>query len=565
MTDALGLGSLKIDPNTNRVRMNAMSSGIDTGALVDAMVDARKIPALRIERNIQVGEAKVAAYQDLKTVMTAMQRALEGLRNPPGFNGLDANLFERKEAYFSSNTATSPATLLGIQATNRAEVGSFDLTITSLATAHKVMSHAVADRAAPGLVADTLTIGLGTGPTAEIAVTAEMSLGQLRDAINTQSATTGVRASILQIADGDARLVLTGQKTGAGNDIVVGGDAGNLATLGFAEPANQLSQATDAEFLVDNVPVIRPTNTVTDLYGGLTIDLYQADPGTTVKVEVEPSFGAARDQLFAFVDAYNALRDLIESQSFVGEAGGVDKVASPLFGDPLLRSLGQSLGLALGGSVAGLGPNAPSTLGQIGIAVGRDNRLEIDTAKLDQMLLTDPGAVRRVFEFDAQISSPDLAIFQRPVNLPSNAFTVEKDGGQWLLKDGTQTLVLEATGNTLRAPKGSAYDGLTMFYVGQDDPTEPIAVTATQGLADRLHGLLERAVGLVDGSIDQAIEGTEKQIETWRKDVERIDARAEAYREILVERFGRLETALSLSEAMLKQIRTQTDAMFARN
>ncbi|TVQ29933.1 MAG: hypothetical protein EA356_15570 [Geminicoccaceae bacterium] len=564
MTDALGLGSLNIDPNTNRVRMNAMSSGIDTGALVEALTDAKKTPAIRLERNIEVGEAKIAAYQDLRTVLGAMQNALDGLRNPPGFNSIDNNLFEKKEAYFSSNTGVQPHTLLGIQTTNRAELGRFDLEITSLATGHKVMSHSIADRAAPGLQDGTLTIGLGSGETADIAVTEGMTLGQLRDAINTQSATTGVRASILQVAEGDHRLVLTGQKTGTGQDIVVTGEAANVALLGLGEPTNQLSAAANAEFFVDGIPASRPTNTITDLYSGLTIDLYQADPNTKITIEVEPSYGAARDQLYEFVDAYNTLRDLIDSQNLVVGEGGVDRVASPLFGDSLLRSLGQSLGLAVGGSVAGLGA-APSTLGQLGITMGRDNRLEIDGAKLDQMLLTDPSAVRRVFEFDAQISSPDLAIFRRPASLPSNSFTIEKDAGDWLLKDGTNTLVLEATGNTLRAPKGSAYDGLTLFYVGQGDPTEPITITATQGLADRLHGLLERAVGLVDGSIDRAIEGTEQQIDTWRKDIERINARAEAYRDVLIERFGRLETALSLSESMLKHVRTQTDAMFARN
>ncbi len=565
MPDALGLGSLAIDPNTNRVRMNAMSSGIDTAALVDAMVDARKIPALRIEQKIKVGEAKVAAYQDLRTVLTAMQSALQGLRNPPGINGVDENLFERKEAYFSSNTTTSPATLVGIQATNRADVGSFDLTIGSLATAHKVMSHAVADKTAPGLVDDTLTVGLGSGPQASIAVSADMSLGALRDAINAKSGETGVRASILQIGPDDARLVLTGQKTGSGNDIVVGGDAANLATLGFTAPENQLAAATNAEFLVDNVPVTRPTNTITDLYSGLTIDLYQADPGTTVTVQVERSFAAARDRIFEFVDAYNTLRDLTTSQNAVSEAGSVDKLASPLFGDSLLRSLSQSLGLELGNAVKGLGAGQPSTLGELGITVGSDNRLQIDTAKLDQKLLTDPGAVRRVFEFDAQISSPDLSIFQRPTHLPSNAFTVEKEGGEWLLKDGTHTITLEVSGNTLRAPQSSAYAGLTMFYVGDGDPAAPISITATQGIADRLHGLIERAVGLVSGSIDQAIEGTEQQIDTWRRNVDRINERAETYRDVLIERFGKLETALSLSEAMLRQIRTQTDAMFARN
>lgn len=566
MTDAISsFGSLSIDPTTNRVRLNSISSGIDTEALVGAMVDAKKIPAIRYEQKIQAGEAKIAAYQDLRASLLAMQTALDGLRSPPGLLGIDRNLFERKEAYFSSSTTTSPATLLGIQATNRADVGSFALRIDGLAKSHKVMSNAVADPAALGLVADTLTIGLGGGATAEVTVDDTTTLEGLRDAINAASGTTEVRAAILKVGDADFRLVLTGQTTGSGNTIHVAGDGLNLATLGFAAPANELQAAANATFRVDDIAVERPTNTITDLYDGLTIDLYQAEPGTVVTVDVEASYGAAREQVLAFVDAYNGLRALIESQSAVAEDGKVDALAAPLFGDSLLRTVGQSMGLELGGAVQGLGADAPATLAAIGITLDAENRLQVDTAKLDDMLLTDPAAVRRLFEFEATVSSPDLAVYQRPTRLPANTFTVTKVGADWQLDDGVNTLTLEVSGDTLKAPAGSAYEGLVLFHLGTGDPPAPITIEATQGLADRLYNLIDHAVGEVDGSIGGAISGTEAQLEAWRDDVERINARAEAYREVLVERFGRLETALSLSEAMLNQVRAQTDAMFARD
>ncbi|MFW5833771.1 MAG: flagellar filament capping protein FliD [Pseudomonadota bacterium] len=565
MTDAISssLGNLTIDPSTNKARMSSMSSGLDTEALIGAMVDAKKIPAVRFEQKIEVGEAKVLAYEELQGALTAMQSALEGLRNPPGLMGADENLFERKDAYFSSNTTTQPATLLGIQATNAADVGSFDLRIGGLATSHKVMSNAVADPAALGLAAGTLTLGLGSGTTADIAVDDTTTLSGLRDAINAQRDTTGVSASILKVSDTEQRLVLTGQETGLDQTITVAGDAANLTMLGFADPANELQAAANAEFWVDDIAVERPTNTITDLYDGLTIDLYQAEPGTTVTVEVEANYAEAREQVQTFVDAYNDLRDFIDQQTAVGETGDVDKLAAPLFGDSVLRSLTQSLGLELGSAVQGLGADAPSTLGELGITLERDNRLKLDTAKLDELLLTDPKAVRRVFEFDATIDNPDLAIYDRPNSLPSNAFTVEKVGADWILDDGTDTITLEASGGTLKAPGDSSYAGLTMFYVGAADPTAPITIQATQGIADRLYNVIENATGVVDGTLAEAIESTEGQIETWQEDIDRINERADAYREVLIERFGRLETALSLSESMLNQIRTQTDAMFA--
>jgi flagellar hook-associated protein 2 len=558
----LGLGNLTIDPKTNAPRLTSMSSKIDTERLTNALYEAKLIPATRIEQKIEVGDAKVKAYGELKAKLEEMQNALDGLRNPPGLTGVDDNLFERKAAYFSSDTTTQPGTLLGVQASNRADVGSFDLTIDSLATAHKTMSQSFAGAAdtVGAAAAGTLTLGLGPGETADVAVGADMTVYDLRDAINAESATTRVEASVLKVADDDVRLVMTGRATGLDNTIDLTGPGPLTGLL----QDQTLSPASDAELTIDGVPVVRAENTITDLMDGLTIDLYQADANTKVSVEVEPDFTGAKEAIQGFVDAYNGLRDFVAGQRAVSEDGDVDRLESPLFGDSLLRSIGQELGFAVGGAVEGLAPDQPRTLAQLGIDMGEAGRLSVDGAKLDEMLLKNPGAVRDVLEFKAETSDPGLALYRHPATLPSTDFQVEKLGdGSWQLTDGTDTLTLEADGNTLKAPAGSAYDGLTMFWTDDADPAGPIDVAATQGIADRLHGAIEKAVGDVDGTIRQAVDQTKSQTDGWREDVARIEARAEDHRLMLIDKFARLETALSLSESMLTQVRAQTDAMSA--
>lgn len=562
----LGLGRLSIDPKTSAPRLTSMSSQIDTEQLTNALYEAKLIPATRIERKIEVNDAKVKAYGELEAKLEEMQRALDGLRNPPGFAGVEDNLFERKAAYFSSDTATSPASLLAVQASNRADVGSFDLTVDSLATAHKVMSDPFASAEETlGIGApETLTVGLGGGATAAVGVTPDMTVYDLRDAINAESASTNVRANVLKVADADYRLVLTGQETGAANTIQLSGAPLATARLNIAAPANELATASDARLTVDGVAVERPTNTITDLMDGLTLDLYQAEAGTTVTVEVEPDFTGAKEAIQGFVDAYNGLRDLVDRQRAVSEQGGVDKLESPLFGDSLLRTIGRELGFAVGGAVEGLASDRPTTLAQLGIDSDETGRLTVDPAKLDEMLVQDPAAVRDVLEFQSTTSDPGLAVYKHPATLPSTSFQVEKLGaGSWQLTDGVNTVALEVDGDTLKAPAGSAYDGLTMFWTDDADPAGPIDVTATQGIADRLHAAIEGAVDDIDGSIQRAIEETETQTASWREDVARIEARAEDHRLMLIDKFARLETALSLSESMLTQVRTQTDAMSA--
>ena len=497
----LGLGNLTIDPKTNSPRMSSMSSDIDTEKLTQSLYEAKLIPATRIERKIEVGEAKVAAYGELKGKLEEMQGALDGLRNPPGLTGLEDNLFENKAAYFSSDTTTQPGTLLGVQASNRAEPGKFDLVVDDLATAHKIMSDGftTADEQLGISGPETLTVGLGGGDTADVAVTADMNAYDLRDAINAESGTTRVQASVLKVADNDFRLVLTGQETGAANDINLGGATETLARLNTGDAANELAKATDAHVTIDDVPVVRGENTITDLMDGLTFDLYQAEPSTTVSVEIEPDFSGAKEALQGFVDAYNGVRDFVDGQRAMSGEGDVDELESPLFGDTLLRTIGQELGFAVGGAVQGLAADAPTTLGQVGVDMAEDGRLTLDQAALDEMLLQDPGAVRDVLEFKGETSDPGLAIYRHPPNMPATNFQVEKLGdGTWELRDGTDIIALEEDGNTLRAPDGSAYAGLTMFWTDPADPAGPIDVTATQGIADRLHSAIENAVGDVD-------------------------------------------------------------------
>jgi flagellar hook-associated protein 2 len=558
----LGLGKLTIDPKTNSPRMTSIGSDIDTEQLTQSLYEAKRLPAVRIEQKISVNDAKEEAYGELRTKLRDVKNALDGLRNPSGFDRLDKNLFENKAAYFSSDTPTSPASLLGVQADNRADVGSFDLTIDALASAHKTMSQsfASADEQLGPAAAGTLTVGLGSGDTADVAVAADMNVHDLRDAINAEAETTDVRASVLKVADADYRLVLSGERTGAANEIALGGPGALTTKLQDQE----LAGASDARLQVDGVTVVRPDNTIDDLMDGLTLDLYQAEPATTVTVEIEPDFSEAKEAVQSFVDAYNGLRDFIDGQRQVSEDGAVDELESPLFGDSLLRRLGQELGAVVGDAVTGLTADAPRTLAEIGISMGEGGRLSLDQAALDENLIADPGAVRDVFEFRAESSDPALAIYRAPNELPATDFEVEKLGdGSWELRDGTRTVTLAQDGSTLTAPDDSAYAGLTMFWTDGDDPAGPVTVEASAGLAHRLHATIDDAVTGDAAPLSAAIDETEQQSKRWRDDIDTIERRAEDYRLMLVDKFARLETALSLSESMLTQVRAQTDAMTA--
>src|SRR3546814_11396169 len=92
-----------------------------------------------------------------------------------------------------------------------------------------------------------------------------------------------------------------------------------------------------------NTVIERDTNEIDDLIDDVTLDLYKAEAGTTITLEIENDLSAARTQIDGFVTAYNDVKSFLLSQQTVSEAGEIDASAI-LFGDNLLRSLGRDLG-----------------------------------------------------------------------------------------------------------------------------------------------------------------------------------------------------------------------------
>jgi flagellar hook-associated protein 2 len=384
-----------------------------------------------------------------------------------------------------------------------------------------------------------------------------MDIQDLRAALNAASAQTGVQATVLAVSAGDHRLVLTATATGKAIELADAGGDSVTALLG----ASEMQAAQTSRVVVDGGAVERDSNRIDDLMAGVTIDLYRAEPGTSVGVQVEPSLAAAKEQITGFVAAYNAFRDFVAKHAAVGDGGGVAEDAV-LFGDRTLRSVAQTLGDLVGGATAGLDPAALGTLRDVGISLGSGGRLQVDEKTLDARLLNKLDEVRRVFEFTATASSGDLSVYARTNALADLSFTVavsdpDADGtADTATIDGVPAVV---SGGTITGAEGTAYGGLKLIWTGQGNAA--IDMTVTQGVADRLHNALDEALDLFDGPVQRAIDELGEANRGYAEQVERIEARAEAARERLIERFTAIEAALSVANAMLAQVRAQMDAM----
>ncbi len=415
MADGLSVGNLSV--SSGSTRLTGTSSKLDTDAIVAAAYAAKRQPAVRLEQRISRNDAKVAALAELQTLLGAVKAAVAGLRNPPGLLGVNENVFERKQAFLTGGTSdAAPADLVGISLENTAAAGSFTLEVERLATAHKLAARplgaagqTLADAWNGGAAfAGALEVGLAGGAKASIAVSGTMTAQDLRAAINAVSAQTGVVANVIAVSGGEQRLVLSAQQTGRAVELADAGGDSVTARLGTSDL--QLPQT--ARMLVDGVAVERDGNRIDDVMPGVTFDLYRAEPGAVIGVQVEPSLAAAKEQITGFVSAYNALRDFVADQASVG-AGGELAADAVLFGDGTLRSVAQTLSTMVGSATPGLAAGALSTLRDVGITLEAGGRLKIDDRTLDARLLTRLDEVRGLFEFTATASSGELAVYAR--------------------------------------------------------------------------------------------------------------------------------------------------------
>ena len=561
--DSLSFGTLSSSGTSPR--LSGTASSLDTEAIVNAAYEAKRLAAVRLETKITTNEAKLTAFADMRSLLENLQKAVAPLRSPPGILGAKDNVFETKAAFFSSSSSTNPTDLLGISVDNNAQTGSFEVEVVSLATANKLSSSSatsadqtLADAWNAGVAfSGSLEIGLAGGDSASISVDGTMDIYGLSAAINAESSTTGVRASVLKVSDTDYRLVLNAEETGKAISIT---DTSGI-TGGFV--TTELQPAQQAELQIDGVTVFRDTNQIDDLTDGLTINLFKAEPGTTVSVSVESSLGDIKEQIGAFVEAYNTFRAFFDAQSTVGPTGQIAEEAF-LYGDRTMRDFMQGMSAIAGDAVAGLDAGALSTLRGIGITLDANNQLEVDDGKLDNALLTDIDEVRAVFEFGFQANSDELAVFERTNALADTSFTVDitdadNDGiPEQVLIDGVEA---DISGSTIRGKDGTDHEGLELLWAGSGSTS--IEVGVSQGIADKLFNFLDQNLDPFEGSLQTAIDGLEDQNDSYTVQIARIDERAERARDHLVERFAAMEAALSIANTLLSQIRTQVDAMTA--
>ncbi|HET6519821.1 MAG TPA: flagellar filament capping protein FliD [Geminicoccaceae bacterium] len=587
----LNLNSLSID-KSGRATFSGLGSGIDFRAAVDAIVAAKKIPVDRLERRISANEAKVAAFQGLRSLLLGLRGAADRLRGAISLDGA-GDVFKAKQAFASTRRADStapsaPTDLIGLTVTNAAQATSHGVEIVQVAAAHKVAS-ATVDGARGDALGHAGTIEINGRA---ITIAATDSLLDVRDRINganTGTDATGVGASVVSISATEHVLVLTAAKTGADNAIAVADAAGTvLQDLGVTDGGgafqNELQAAQNAKLKVDGLAatIERPSNTIDDLFQGVTLSLFKAEPGTTIEVSVERNLSEVKGAVVGLVDAYNAVRTFINEQvQSKGATQEDDATYGALYGASALSDVRGRLSAVLGAGVEGLAEGF-SVLAQIGITVRTGgevsdptlaNTLKVDEVKLDEALLNRPDEVRRLFAFEASSSSPDVVVlgygnatrhgaagYALNVAVSGGVITSANVGGA---ADGSDDGSVRVDGRVLTVLTGGA-EGLKLLYAGAGDASG-VRLDVTVGFGAQLHRAVDALVDAGTGLIANEVSSLEGQNGLAEQRVERLSERIERERDRLLARFVAMETALTTMNRLLESLEQQIDAAFGKN
>ena len=580
MVTSIQLGNLS-QQNGRNVITGSSSGGIDTKALMEALAEAKRLPAVQLESRMEANTAKSTAYGEMKDILNRFQDAANFLRNPPGVGNSTEDVFRYRNSTITNSGATAASTYLSVNVEPGAPVSTYEVTVGQLATFNTKITNTFAltnadtdavDAAGP-FIAGTYTFGASAQ---SVTIGANDTLNQIAAKINAVSSQSKVAASVVKVSDGNYRLSLKTTETGA---------ALNYATpAGFALGgwASEID-AVNAQMTIDGTPITRSKNTISDAINGMTFSLTAVTPpGDELTVGVAADQEVVKSAIFNFVDAYNEFRIFAAKQMETGDDGKPLETAI-LNNSSTMRSTLARVNTEVASVVDGLTAGDPDRLADIGITFNDfpgdeetpfvRNVLNIDEDKLEAAIAGDFEAVRKVFAFDYSSTDPNLTVFRRTNGLDVSSITLNIQYGPGIFEatymDGatpvyvtmeTETLSSGA-GVIMRGPAGTPLEGLELIYSSLSDNF--IDLDLSQGVADRVHNTLGSILDEDQGMLTTELESIEDSNTRLQTEIDRIDSVVEKYREQLLKQFSALERAISQANTLLQSLNAQANARLA--
>ena len=406
--------------------INKKGSGYNIPVIVDAIVNAQIDP---IRSGITA--KKVAA--------DAAISGMAGLKSSAKLTQTAVNTLSSLNDYSLASSRTS---MLTLTATDSSKIGSFSKNITNvvLASAKSVSIDNFASPAtALGTGLDqTLTIKVGPSSTVGLQVTSTVTVlvtdnvASLAGKINN---ITGLKAEVVNtgaIGASPYKILITGDVGLNGNFSMTSSRAGKMVsayTHATVTGNTILGAAGNATLKMDGVAVERTSNTITDLVGGVTINLLAADaqpfpanngntaPPTTITSALSSaSVEASVKSLMTELNLYKADMDAL---GFVDEAGDAD---GALAQNSYLRSAQRQFQRLISAPILGYNGdgnvpiNKPIHFVDFGIKTSRDGSLVFDQSTFSRTFAKEPWKFDALTQDVAYSTDPNVEVIATPTS-----------------------------------------------------------------------------------------------------------------------------------------------------
>lgn len=346
--------------------ISGIASGLNTADIIDQLMQLEAVPQTRLQTKQTTEKSILTALRALNTDMASLASKAKALAKP---------------ATWEAVQGTATGTGISVTTVSTASPTSLSFTVDSLAASHQLAFTSPA--ALTDVVAgSTVTITGGDGVPHDIS-TGGGTLKELVAAINGSSATTGVKATAVKVADGSYRLLAESTTTGAGSSFTLTNDDGTDILGGAA-----VRVGTDAKISLGlGVSATSSTNTFTDLVPGVNVTLGAGTTvGTAGTVTVAQSSATLVTNVKDLVDQVNSLLTSLDKYT----ATGKDVPRGVLASEPMARELRDQLLTTVFGS-------SNTSMAAYGIQTDRYGKLVFDQKKLEKAYADDPVGTAATF------------------------------------------------------------------------------------------------------------------------------------------------------------------------
>lgn len=417
MADSTTDSTVQSSFTSGSINVSGLGNGTDFNSLIDGLIKAESVHMNRLTSWKSQWTAKVAQFQNLNTKMLALKTTLSGMDTMNEFMTKavsSSNDYALTASADSSADVSTHTVVVGQLAKNdilttASGVSSLTSAITSQNTFFQ-FSYA-------GSNYTVSNIGAGT------------TLQGLVNFINNNAICSGkIRATT--IYDGaNYHLQIYGMDQGAANQVVLS----NMGSMVFQPSSFTNTQdAQSARVKVDGYPVganvwlERSSNTITDIIPGVTLNLKQADPNTSLTIGITTDTNGVKQNIKNFIAQVNEVRTLIKTLTKVDTSSG-DAVGSILTGNYGVQIIESQLKDTIAGQALGFLPYTKannsvsgdifSSLSQVGIKTDAEQGsstnglLVLDEDALNAALASNPTEVAKLFSanYEGESTSQDFS------------------------------------------------------------------------------------------------------------------------------------------------------------